>query len=83
LEYLYRITRKVQRIGCVFYAVCLHRMRSYAPGIMSLPEPELEAYLASLGEEELDLFLASLPEEELARITALLPPENDDEFLTE
>jgi len=53
------------------------------PGIMSLPDPELEAYLASLSEEELDLFLASLPEEDLSRITALLPPENDDELLTE
>jgi len=54
---------------------------SYAPGIMSLPAPEFEAYLASLSEEELDLFLASLPEDQAARVTALLP--GDDENLTE
>jgi len=63
-------------------SICLKQTDSY-PGIMSLPDPELEAYLASLSKEELDLFLASLPEEELSRITALLPPENEDEYLTE
>ena len=51
------------------------------PGIMSLPDPELEAYLASLSGEELEEFIASLPEDQVARVTALLP--SDDEHLTE
>ena len=51
------------------------------PGIMSLPDPELEAYLASLSGEELEEFIASLPEDQVARVTALLP--SDDENLTE
>ena len=51
------------------------------PGIMSLPNPELEAYLASLSGEELEEFIASLPEDQVAHVTALLP--SDDEHLTE
>ena len=51
------------------------------PGIMSLPDPELEAYLASLSDEELEEFIASLPEDQVDRVTALLP--SDDEHLTE
>ncbi len=51
------------------------------PGIMSLPDPELEAYLASLSVEELEEFIASLPEDQVERVTALLP--SDDEHLTE
>ena len=51
------------------------------PGIMSLPNPELEAYLASLSGEELEEFIASLPEDQMDRVTALLP--SDDEHLTE
>lgn len=51
------------------------------PGIMSLPNPELEAYLASLSDEELEEFIASLPEDQVERVTALLP--SDDEHLTE
>ena len=51
------------------------------PGIMSLPDPELEAYLASLSDEELEEFIASLPEDQVDRVTALLP--SDDEYLTE
>ena len=54
------------------------------PGeMMSLPDDELELYLASLTDEELEAFLASLPEDQLDRVTAILPPENDDELLTE
>jgi hypothetical protein len=51
------------------------------PIIMSLPDPELEAYLASLSVEELEEFIASLPEDQVERVTALLP--SDDEHLTE
>ena len=51
------------------------------PGIMSLPDPELEAYLASLSDEELEEFIASLPEDQMDRVTALLP--SDDEHLAE
>lgn len=51
------------------------------PNIMSLPDPELEAYLASLSDEELAEFIASLPEDQAARVTALLP--NGDEHLIE
>ncbi len=53
----------------------------FVPGIMSLPDPELAAYLASLSEDELAEFIASLPEDQAARVTALLP--SDDELLTE
>ncbi len=51
------------------------------PIIMSLPDPELEAYLASLSVEEREEFIASLPEDQVDRVTALLP--SDDEHLTE
>lgn len=51
------------------------------PGIMSLPNPEIEAYLASLSDEELEEFIASLPEDQVEHVTALLP--SDDEHLTE
>lgn len=51
------------------------------PGIMSLPDPEIEAYLASLSDEEFEEFIASLLEDQVARVTALMP--SDDEHLTE
>ena len=51
------------------------------PGILSLPDPEIEAYLSSLSDEELEEFIASLPEDQMDRVTALLP--SDDDHLTE
>lgn len=55
---------------------------SIVPGIMSLSDTELEAYIATLSDEEFEAFVASLPEDELSRVTALLP-EDDEELLTE
>lgn len=52
------------------------------PEIMSLPDPELELYLASLSDEELEEFIASLHEDQAARVTALLP-EREDDLVTE
>ena len=54
----------------------------YGPGIMSLSDAELEAYLATLSDEELAELTLTLNEADHVRITALLP-EKEDEFVIE
>lgn len=63
--------------GTYFCTKCL-LTTTVIPDIMSLPDPELELYLASLSDEELEEFIASLPEDQAARVTALLPLREDD-----